>query len=445
MNTSEIRAKARELRSELDAIAAEAVLTEDQIKRGEQVSSELRKLEGMEKIAEECEHQRALDLPVRKSVVQSENYPYPDTQSEARTGTVGVPVFLRSASDLAIPRVEHPFKSTGEFIRAITSGRYHPGLLEAAARANTLSPKSQGGYLAPPESTTDIFRVMLETSTIMGKVRTYPADSVRQIHFPAIKDNDRSGGLLFGGMRMYWLGEAAEITEANPKARRVTLEPKGVKGFVSLSNELVHGSNDGLKAEFERMIGEACAWTINNAFLNGDGAGKPIGVLDAACPCTIEVAKETSQAADSIVYPNLVKMYSRMIPAARNNAEWFITNDAVPQLLSLTIPIGTAGDHIPALRESDGKFTLLGRPVNFSEKMAALGDRGDILFADWGYYASVIVGGITVAGSEHAMFQNDCYAIRATAYIDGAPLLESAITPFKGSLSTSAFVTLAAR
>ncbi len=446
MNTSEIRAKARELRAELDSIPKDGT-THAQLTRGEAIVEELRKLERLEQIETECERQRALDAPVRKSFAQSLNYP--EEQSEARDtagGRIGAPVYLRSAEDLRIPRAPHPFgEDAGAFMRALISGRHDPRLMEAELRANTLAPPAAGGFLVPEQTTTGIFGVALETSMLMKAVRTYVLDGVKKLHVPAFQDNDRSGGLLYGGMRLYWQGEASALQEANPKARQVCFEPVGLKGYCTLSNELIAGSNSGLVSEFTRMIGEAAGWAIDNAFISGDGAGKPLGVLDAACPCTIEVAAEGGQTPDTIIYKNLIGMYSRMIPSARNGAAWYITNDAVPQLLQLTIPIGTAGEHIPALRESDGKFTLLGSPVYFSEKMSKLGDRGDILLANWSYYGCAIVGGINVATSEHALFTSDSFAIRATVYLAGGPLLESAITPFKGSLTTSAFVTLAAR
>ena len=61
------------------------------------------------------------------------------------------------------------------------------------------------------------------------------------------------------------------------------------------------------------------------------------------------------------------------------------------------------------------------------------------------YYAVAMLGAITLAQSEHAFFAHDKHAIRATAYIDGQPLVDSAFTPYKGSLSMSPFVALEAR
>jgi hypothetical protein len=45
----------------------------------------------------------------------------------------------------------------------------------------------------------------------------------------------------------------------------------------------------------------------------------------------------------------------------------------IPQLLTMTITIGTGGAQIPVFREERGKFTLLGKEVLFTEKCPALG------------------------------------------------------------------------
>jgi HK97 family phage major capsid protein len=48
---------------------------------------------------------------------------------------------------------------------------------------------------------------------------------------------------------------------------------------------------------------------LDDAIINGTGAGMPLGVLNAGC--LVSVTKESGQKADTIVAENAVKMYHR--------------------------------------------------------------------------------------------------------------------------------------
>jgi HK97 family phage major capsid protein len=69
-----------------------------------------------------------------------------------------------------------------------------------------------------------------------------------------------------------------------------------------------------------------------DAIVEGTGAGQPLGILNS--PALISVAKETGQAAATIVKENVDKMWSRMWARARKNAIWLINQDIEPQLLA---------------------------------------------------------------------------------------------------------------
>ena len=57
----------------------------------------------------------------------------------------------------------------------------------------------------------------------------------------------------------------------------------------------------------------------------------------------ISIAKETNQAAATVVIQNLNKMWARLYAPCRANAVWYINQDVEPALDLLYIPAGTAG------------------------------------------------------------------------------------------------------
>jgi len=103
-------------------------------------------------------------------------------------------------------------------------------------------------------------------------------------------------------------------------------------------------------------------------------------------PALITVNKEASQEPATITYQNVVNMFSRLAPSCFTNAVWLANPSVIPQLLTMTITIGTGGAQIPVFREESGKFTLLVRR-SYSLRNARIGAKGDLILADLSQYA----------------------------------------------------------
>ncbi len=224
-----------------------------------------------------------------------------------------------------------------------------------------------------------------------------------------------------------------------PVLARIAMHAQKVAIFCPSSNELL---SDGLgwEQQLTAAMRVALSWGLDNAFFNGTGVGQPLGIF--ASPNLITVAKEIGQGADTVIYENLMNMAARHKNYA--NATWVASQTAMPQLLTLSVPIGTAGSHIPVLTKTAGQFEILQRPVVFTEKLAPVGDLGDILLADFDQYAIGMRQEADLARSEHALFDEDQTYFRIISRLDGRPIDPAAETPKNGS-TLSPFVTLAAR
>jgi HK97 family phage major capsid protein len=98
----------------------------------------------------------------------------------------------------------------------------------------------------------------------------------------------------------------------------------------------------------------------------------------------------------------------------------------------------------PTITESPNA-RLKGRPVMPIEYAAPLGDVGDILFANLGFYAMGVKGAMRDDMSIHLRFDYNETAFRFVFECDGQPWINHVITPYKGADTLSAYVTLAAR
>ena len=335
------------------------------------------------------------------------------------------------------------FKNLGEFAHAVWKAprKMDKRLIayqgKAAGDGLTEVVDEEGGFLIPPEFSNKLLKVGVEKSDLYAKCFSVPVKT-SSIKIPYIKDTDRSSGLIHGGVKLYW---ADEETQA-----RIQLNLHKLIGLAYATDEVLADSPISLEPLLTEAFTDAFAWTMDYEILAGTGAGRPLGIKNA--PCLVTVAKESGQSADTIVYENIVKMYSRMPAPYKKNAIWIANHDIFPQLATMKLAVGTGGSavYLPAGGASGKPYdTLLGKPIIFTEHAETLGDKGDIYFVDLSQYILATKGGIESATSIHLKFDYDQTAFRFTYRVDGQPWWPSALTPRNSSQTLSPFVTLAAR
>ncbi|MEI8375890.1 MAG: phage major capsid protein [Planctomycetota bacterium] len=328
------------------------------------------------------------------------------------------------------------FSTLDDFLTPITKNLFHPGLKAALNEGSGPS----GGYAVPTEYSAKYLDSILESSIVLGRCLVYPmkAETLKVAGFDS---STAAGGTLFGGIESQWIGESDTATVKNPKFRRIELRAKKLALFASASNELA-ADGIGFESQLSSALNGANSWFIDYALLQGTGAGQPRGVLND--PALVTVAKETLQDADTIVFENLTKMLARLHPGCFNRAVWIANPTAIPQLLSLQLNVGLGGSAIPVMRESDGGFSILSRPVVFTEKLPAVGDKGDIMLADFSQYIVGMRSEITIERSAHLRFMEDESVWRAITRLDGQGSWNAPYTPHTGD-TQSWCVALAAR
>lgn len=323
------------------------------------------------------------------------------------------------------------------FYEAVFSGRHHPGL---TTRAMIEGIGSEGGFLVPVEYAEQIHTVSLENEIVMPRAIVMPMRAETK-KIPALDIGNHSAS-LFGGFTASYSPEVGTLSQNNPKARQVILNLRKLYGFLRFSNELFEDVPGGGQ-QLAQICGKGLAWYRDKFFLTGNGAGQPLGVLNA--DCTIEVSAESGQADDAIVYLNLLNMVSRMWAGSFANSVWLAHPTTIPQLGTLTIDVGTAGTHIPVMKENNGQFSILTRPVFFTEKMEPLGSKGDIALVDLSQYVIGLREDMRIDFSPHLYFDTDEMACRLIERHDGCPLWDEPLTLEDGSTTVSPFVVLEAR
>jgi len=326
---------------------------------------------------------------------------------------------------------------------------------ENAASGQNETIGADGGFLLSPTVTRDLLKSVRETSFFLPKVRRIAVGSnSNSVEMPYFPDKDRSDANRYGGAKAYWMNEADQYTAS--KIQFATRDLKLAKlGALGYATEEILRDSTYLESIMTDAFINAMVWEVDEAILfgagtNENGKAQPTGMLNAANRALVTVAKDASQAAGSVTAANIIAMWGRMAPEARNNAIWMVNPDIETQLIQMAMQTGEGGDsqlvYMPANGLSASPYgTLFGRPIVPNEHMAAAGSLGDIAFINPKEYLWIERDGIRQATSVHVRFEYDEMAFKFTYRCNGIPAWYAASTPAKGSTSRSPYVTLAAR
>lgn len=342
-----------------------------------------------------------------------------------------------------------PFASFGEFLQTVAQagmpgGRIDPRLLAGPSGASEGVP-SDGGFLVRQSYDTRLLDLSIKAAVLAPLCMPIEVgENSDGVDMPYINETSRAEGSRWGGVQVYWRAEADTVTAKRPTFDQHDLRLQELMGLAYATDRLLKDAA-ALESIFTAAFTSEFAFKLDDAIFRGNGAGLPLGITDSTGP-RVEQAKESGQAADTIVSQNISKMWTRVLPRSKGRGVWLYNSEASEQFDGMYYPAGTAGipTRVVSYDES-GVARIKGRPALEIEQASALGDAGDLVFADLSRYALIRKGGIMPAQSMHVRFIYGENTYRWTYRVNGRPVDKSAITPYKGSATQSAFVTLAAR
>lgn len=296
-----------------------------------------------------------------------------------------------------------------------------------------------GGYLIDIESYAQLMAVAAPL-TVVRQRATIIRMRRRQVTIKLLDQTGATAGVpsFFGGIQIYWKEEAAQKDISDPKFRQSTLTAHKMIGYTEASDELLEDSETSLADFLAGPLGfpGAIAWMEDYSFLRGSGVGQPQGVVDA--PATVAVSRTTGSV---IKYDDLVNMEAAFMGT---NGVWVATQRAKASLMLMNGPSGNPL-YLWGNAEKGIPDTLMGRPIEFVDKLPQVGTRGDIMLADFTYYLVGDRQATTFEASNTYKFRTDETAFRAVHRVDGQPWLSAPITltGIDGSTQVSPFVVIA--
>jgi len=303
-----------------------------------------------------------------------------------------------------------------------------------------------GGFLIPEEWRSEIFSgPKLGEAVVRPRATVIPMSS-GTLHYPAV-DFTTEVGEIWGGMAFYWMDEGGTIPDTSALFSDIELVARRLAGAAVVPNDLLKDAS-ALEVWIRNSLPVGIREFEDRAFIKGNGVKKPLGALHANNPSLIVAGDEDGQSS-GITWNNVLAMFARMLPESYDNAVWVITPDALPEIFTMALPVGTGGSAVmiaPGAGDQAPSMTLLGRPIVWSRKApATLGTQGDISLADFRMYAIGDRQDVRVDTSEHVQFLQDNTVFKVIERVDGQPLLKSPLTPENGGPTLSAFVQLETR
>lgn len=230
---------------------------------------------------------------------------------------------------------------------------------------------SEGGYLVPDEFERTLVEALEEENvfrTLAHVIRTSSGD--RKIPVVASKGSAN------------WVDEEGAYQESDDAFSQVSIGAYKLGTMIKVSEELLADSVFDLEAYISREFARRIGAREEESFFNGDGKGKPLGILAAAGGAEVGV---TAASATAITADEVIDLFYSLKAPYRKNAVWLLNDATVKQIRKLK---DSTGQYLwqPSL-VAGTPDTILGRPVKTSAFMptAAAGAK-TIAFGDFKYY-----------------------------------------------------------
>lgn len=303
-----------------------------------------------------------------------------------------------------------------------------------------------GGFLVPTEFRAELQAAMGETAIVRPRATIIPMRR-RQVDIPVLDQTGTTAGVphWFGGMQFYWADEATEKTETDPTFRKVALVAHKLIGYTRASDELLDDAAISLEAFLSGPLGFAggAAWMEDFAFIQGTGAGQPLGVINAGG--TVSVARANNSPPFQFVDTANMMEHFMMAGANERNTCWVISQSLMNDVITMQGPSGNASYvWVPNARDGLPGY-LLGFPVIWSEKNPVAGTAGDVILANWQYYLIGDRQATTVESTKFDRWRYDQTSWRLVHRVDGQEWMSAPFYLQDGTSTISPFVILGSK
>lgn len=271
---------------------------------------------------------------------------------------------------------------------------------------------SEGGYLVPDEFEKTLVQSLGRKRIVRDHAYVFQTNSGSH-KIPVVTQKGSAS----------WIDEEGGIPEGDDTFGQQTIGAHKVGTIIKVSEELLNDAAFDLEGYFSTEFARRIGNKEEDAFFNGDGTGKPLGVLADNGGAEVGV---TAASATAITADEIIALFYELDAPYRENAIWVFNDATMAAIRKLK---GNDGQFLwqKALHEGDHE-TLLGKPVFTSPFMPiiAAGTK-PVLFGDFSFYWIGDRQGVTFKRLNERYADTGQIGFLATKRVDAKLVLPEAI------------------
>lgn len=271
---------------------------------------------------------------------------------------------------------------------------------------------SEGGFLVPDEFEHTLIE-SLEEENIFRKLAHVITTSTGDRKIPVVASKGSAS----------WVDEEGTINDSDDAFTQVSIGAYKLGTLIKVSNELLNDSVFNLEAYISKEFGRRIGTKEEDAFFNGNGVGKPVGIFNATGGAQTGI---TTASATEIKADEIIDLFYSLKASYRKNAVWIVNDSTIKAIRKLK---DANGNYLwqPALT-SGTPDTLLGRPVYTSSYVPTIAAGAKtIAFGDFSYYWIADRQGRNFKKLSELYAATDQTGFVATQRVDGKLILPEAI------------------
>lgn len=320
------------------------------------------------------------------------------------------------------PLTAKPYKADGDGGKTgRASDEYRKGMLQALRSnfrqiSNVLQEgvDADGGYLVPEEYDRRLIDVLEEENIMRGLATGITTSGEHKINIAATKP------------AASWIEEGGQLSFGDATFDQTILDAYKLHVAIKVTEELLYDNAFGLENYIISQFGKALANAEEDAFLNGDGNGKPTGIFHAAKGGT------TAGTIEKIASDDLFNLVYALKRPYRKRAS-FILNDKT--LASIRTLKDNNGAYIWQPSYQAGEPDRL---LGYAMHTSAYAPTDAISFGDYRYYNIGDRGTRSFAELKELFAGNGMIGFVAKERVDGKLVLPEAVQILKITPKTTA-------
>lgn len=215
----------------------------------------------------------------------------------------GVPVVTKGAVRYHVPLAVQVKGYSSSFEAYMRKGKGELGPNDRKTLSEGTD--SAGGFLVPEDFQVELIKKMATLATIRSRARV--ATTGRDLaKWPKI--NYTTDDKYTSGVRLTWTGESPSTSTVHrvtdPQFGLYSIPVHTAMASFPMSNDLVEDSAFDIIGISSDLLAEAFTLDENNAFINGNGVGRPMGILtqvDGDGPASVVSGHASTLLADGII------------------------------------------------------------------------------------------------------------------------------------------------